>query len=264
MHSGGRWDGAGRKGGKLENQQLQAGLSLIFGAGQRPTVQVVEDLLGESDLIPMSASISHKGEEGEGWVELLASGLTFDLVGLAPAASAPVLPAVHRYGIDADFSQVPSEAIALVPGQHIAGGHAMMPVVKAMASLVAGLALQISARAVCWHPARTWMDPNYFARIVLGWQSGGAFPALGLTAISVRDGRAVSSGLAYFVGQEIEVEAREGEPTADTVKLAVRVIDYIVRNGALTAPRQLEGPNGEVLLAEPSQFGKMVWVWRGT
>jgi len=246
-----------------DKQQLHAGLSLIFAVGQRPSVDDIERLLATSETSLLGARISHRADDAEGWVELLANGLTFDLAGLAPAASAAIPKATHRFGVDAQLAASPLEAISLVPGQHITCGNAMMPVVKTMAGLVANLALHLTAKAVCWHPAGTWMDPGYFARIVLNWQSGGAFPALGLTAVDqMDDGNVVSSGLSYFVGQEVQVEAAKDEPPAETVKLAMRVIDYMVVHGPLRSPRELEGPSGETLMAEPSQYGQVVWIWR--
>lgn len=245
------------------NQELPTGLSLFFAVGQRPSADDIERLLVSSETSLLGARISYRPDEREGWVELLASGLTFDLTGLSPGQSAPIPAIAHRFGVSEHLQPTALETISLHPGQHIAGGNAMMPVVKTMVGLVANLALHLTAKAVCWHPAGTWMDPGYFARIVLNWQSGGAFPALGLTAIEQKDdGSVASTGLAYFVGQEVQIEPAPGEARADTVKLALRVIDYMVLHGPLRAPRKLEGPAGETLAAEPSQFGKVVWIWR--
>lgn len=252
------------KGARLDKRKLQAGFSLVFAAGQRPSADDIERLFSATETARTGACISHRPGEGEGPLELLASGLTFDLEGLAPAA--PVLPVAprHRFGIDAELPESAIEAVGLVPGHHISGGHAAMPVVKAMAGLAANLALHLNARAICWHPAATWMDPNYFARLVLNWQSGGAFPALGLTAVEEgADGGVLSHGLEFFAGQELQVQGKAGEAPAETVKLAVRVIDHVVRHGPLQAPRELEGPSGEMLVLEPSRFGKLILVWRG-
>jgi hypothetical protein len=195
-----------------DNQSLTAGLSLFFAAGKRPTADDIARLLATSEASLLGASISHRPDDHEGWLELLASGLTFDLAGLAPAASAPIPKADHRFGVGEDVDPAALEAVSLYPGHHISGGQALMPVVKTMVGLVANLALHLTARAVCWHPSGTWMDPGYFARIMLNWQSGGAFPALGLTAIEQNDdGSVASSGLGYFIGQEIQVEAAPGE-----------------------------------------------------
>ena len=212
-----------------------------------------------------AARVSHRPSRAdEGWVELLASGLTFDLTGLAPGRSSPVPSPVHRFGIPASLTLHECEAITLMPGQHIASGVAIMPVVRAMVGLAANIALPLSVEAICWHPSQSFMEPQYFARVVLNWLSGEAFPALGLTAIEETDqGGFVSKGLAFFIGQEIQLEPLAGESSAEAVKLAVRLIDYMVRNGPLREPRELEGPNGERMLAEPSHHGKLIWIWRG-
>ena len=139
----------------------------------------------------------------------------------------------------------------------------MLPVVRTMAAIASTLALELEALAVCWEPAGSWMDPQYFSRVIEGWCAGGAFPALGLTGIErTHDGGVESDGLDFFVGQELRIESRRGEPAADTVKLAARVIDHLVSNGAIFAREALVGPGGEPLLAEPSTDGKLLRVWR--
>lgn len=141
----------------------------------------------------------------------------------------------------------------------------MIPVVRTIAGLAANLALPLPVKAVCWHLTASWMDPDYFVRIVVNWLSGGAFPALGLTAVEQTGDAGVESvGLSFFIGQEVRVEAVPEETSAETVKLAVRVIDYLVKEGPLNALHELKGPSGEPLLAEPSSDGRRVRVWRGT
>jgi hypothetical protein len=132
-----------------------------------------------------------------------------------------------------------------------------------MACVASALALELEALAVCWEPAGSWMDPQYFSRVIDGWCAGGAFPALGLTGIErTHDGGVESDGLAFFVGQELRIESRRGESAADTVKLAARVIDHLVNSGAIFAREALVGPGGEALLAEPTTDGKLLRVWR--
>jgi hypothetical protein len=139
----------------------------------------------------------------------------------------------------------------------------MLPVVKTMADVASRLAVGLGSKVVCWQPAGCWMDPGYFSRIAEGWSEGGAFPALGFTGIErTQDGGVESDGLAFFIGQELRVEARRGESAADTVKLAVRVIDHLVRHGPLAGREELAGPGGEALLAEPSGDGRFVRLWR--
>ncbi|MEE4451136.1 hypothetical protein [Novosphingobium resinovorum] len=243
-----------------------AGLTLIFAPGTRPDADGVARLIAASREAGLAASVSHRPVGEATWLELLASGLTFDLVGLAPGKGAPIPEPVQRFGLDEGDDPGAGEAIALVPSGHILGGAGMQPVMRIMlglaANLVLGLKAETPVRAVAWGPARTLMEPRYFCRMVLAWLGGGAFPALGLTALlAAPDGSVASRGLAHFTGQEIQLEAREGESAADTVKLAVRVIDHLVRRGRLTAPLRIEAAP-QALLAEPSQVGKLVLIWR--
>lgn len=252
------------KGGVLERDQTFAGMSLLFADGKRPSVDDVERVLNSAELSNSGACISFRPNDAEGWVELLVNGLTFDMAGLKPATAEPLPECAYSFGLGDVSALSGLEAVSIMPGQHIYGGRAMQPVVRSMTSVMAQLALPLSAKAVCWHPASIWMEPSYFARIVMNWVSGGAFPALGLTAVDRTDEGAVQSkGLDYFIGQEVLLPSIAGEEAADTVKLAVRLIDYLVRNGPLDAPQELEGPGGETLLAEPPEQGNHVRIVRG-
>ena len=248
--------------------QAEAGLTLLFAAGGRPSAEDVELLLTASDGAgddrkPIAARISSQRGRAEGWLEILSSGLAFDLSGLDPAPALPVPAGRHFFGLSRDADNFAFEAIAITPGPHLEGAGAMVPVVRIMAALASRLAAELGALAVCWQPAGSWMDVQYFARIVEGWSQGGAFPALGLTGIErTQDGGVESDGLAYFIGQELRVETRKGEAVADTVKLAARMIDHLVNHGAIAQREALTGPTGEALLAEPSPDGKFVVVWR--
>ena len=254
----------GSEGDVLEQQRRTTGLSLLFAAGTRPPADRIDAVLrggGEASAGALhGAMVSHRPAETEGWIELLASGLTFELHGLAPAPSLSVTPAAHAFG----FDEVPGglEAVALVAGPHIAGGSAMIPVVRTITGLAANLALSLPVRAVCWEPAGTWMEPGFFARAIIAWLAGGPFPVLGLTAL-VPDAAGVTSvGLAFFGGQEVRVAAAPGEAMADTARLAIRMVDNIVRRGAIIARTELDGP-GVALIAEPSPDGRVVTIWRG-
>ncbi len=243
----------------------RAGLSLLFAAGKRPTVRDIERLLSSPDMSGAATQISYKPSEEEGWVELLATGLVFDLVGLSPAAPAPAPPLEHRFGVPDSAAKTGLEAITFVPGAHISTSLAMMPLVRAMVGLAANIALPFSVEGVCWHAAKSWMEPQYFSRVAFDWLAGGAFPALGLTSIVEQDdGSIATCGLDYLVGQEVHLEALPDEQMADKVKLAVRLADYMIKYGRIEEPRDLEGPDGEPLLAEPSQARDRVWIWRGS
>lgn len=215
-------------------------------------------LFDSPEVANVAAQISHRPEDGS-WLEILANGLTFDLRGLAPAAPAAGCALNHSYGFTDGVPDGPFEAIEIVPGPHIAAGGQLPPVVRTLASLAANLAVNLPAAAVAWHGAETCVEPGFFSRTVLNWLAGGAFPALGLTAlVPASDGSVASRGLAAFTGQEFQLAGAPGESPADTLKLAVRVADYLIRRGRLTEPCEIAGS----LSAEPSQFSNLVWVWR--
>lgn len=240
-----------------------AGLSLLFAARDRPSADDLDRLLQAPMPGAMPARISHRPQGEAGWLELLASGLTFDLSGLAPAAANRPPSARHFFGLPEQVDSFAFEAITLRPGPHVAAGMAMIPLVRVMIGLALRLTQLPAVKAVCWHPADCWMDAGYFSRIAGAWLAGGAFPALGLAAVERRsDGGVESDGLAFFTGQELCLEPLRNEPAAETVKLAVRVIDYLIRQGRVDARRELTGPDGETLVAEPSPDGRSVRVWR--
>ena len=238
-----------------------AALSLLFPAGARPDAERIAPLLDAPET-GLQARVVHRPDPGEGWLEILASGLTFDLCGLAPAAGAAPAAARHLYGFDGGRAPAGAEAIELVPSGHVAAGAGLQPVVRTMMGLAAALALELPAIAVGWRPAGTLMEPRYFSRIIVGWLAGGAFPALGLTALAPdKDGGVSSFGLSYFIGQEIRLDPQAGEPPVEAVKLAIRVVDDLVRNGSLSEPRAIT-VGADRLLAEPSRVGDLIWVWR--
>jgi len=236
---------------------------LIFAAGQRPTADDIERLLASESMSGQRARVVHRGEDG--WLELLAGGLAFDLTGLAPVASNPIPAADHCFGVSPSSVGAPCEAITLLPGEAVAGGRAMLPLVRAMIGIAAGIALPLPVKATCWHPAASWMEPGYFTQIAVNWLSGGGFPAMGLTALETGDdGSVESNGLSFFVGQEVRVEPSAGTPPAEVARLAVRVIDHVVRHGRLQALCELHGGSGEIILAEPSHDGRLIRVWRSS
>lgn len=244
--------------GHLAAAGVKSGLALLFPAGVRATAAELESLLARPSLAAV-ALVSNQRGQGQGCLELLANGLTFNITSLAPEASAPVAAPRHIYGLPRDVTGQDWEVCLLAPGPHLADAGAMEPVVRTMAMLASALAQGLGAQAICWQPAASWMDVTYFARIVEAWCSGGAFPALGFSGMDrLEDGSVTSEGLAFFTGQELRVEARPGEPPADTVKLAVRLADRLVRGGPIAVAGRLTGPDAEALYAEPSPDGRQV------
>lgn len=239
---------------------MTTGLSLLFAAGQRPSVS---DIVRFAETVARQPGfgIAHLPEPDQGWIELLAMGLTFDCNGIAPFdGKRPVRPR-QLFGLPPTIEHELLETIDIKPGPHLSDGARLMPVVRGLVGLGAQLADLPGVQAVCWNPAQSWMEPTYFRRIIDDWLHGGAFPALGLTTLEQRpDGSMVSSGLAFLTGQELFLVPKAGATAAETAKLAVRVIDELVYAGPLLEPAQYAGPNGEELRAEPEAGGTLAWI----
>jgi hypothetical protein len=250
-------------GGNLEPLHNRSGISLLFAAGMRPTASDIERLGAEALGLGQSARISYRPPDDHGWIELLASGLTFDLRGLAPGSAAPLPQATQVYALPEDIGRFVFEAVSLAPGAHIAAGGALLPVIRTLLGLAAALVIELPVTAVCWNPAGVWTEPKYFSRIAINWLSGGPFPSLGLTSLRERrDGGLESAGLAYFVGQEVCVAPGIGAPGADMAKIAGRVADHLIRHGPLDRPERFAGLDGEALVLNPSPDGRNVVVAR--
>lgn len=238
-----------------------AGLSLLFATGDRPRASGIARLIEAPEPGDPPARISHSAGTEDGWTELLASGLTFDLRGLAPASAAAPPPADYFFGLPPDVARFEFEAVTLQPTPHIAAGAALLPVVRVMTGLAARLSRLPAVKAVCWHPAASWMDPTYFRRLIGAWLAGGAFPALGLTVLRpTGDGFVQSRGLSFFIGQELELQDVGDGNAGAAIKVGVRIVDGLVRGGPILTERVLGGPIGEELWAEPSPDGKLVRV----
>ena len=211
---------------------------------------------------PAEGGVDGAGETGEHcWLELLANGLTFDITGLAPG-NAEVLPEqAHHYGLgkDADFST--TEAVTIVPGPHLASGGAMFPVLRCLAWLGALMADLPGVRAVAWHPARSYCEPEYFRTSVLRWIEGGVFPGLGLAAlVPTADGGLQSEGLGLFIGQELRLSADLADDRAQGAKIALRLLNWLVENGRVVETSSMMGPSGQVLHLELEQNKQIIKV----
>ncbi len=244
-------------------------LSLMFGPGQRPSAADIVHLSRSGRKSARAAgapgfAVSHRPEPAD-WLELLAGGMTFDLVGLAPAAAAPMPATAHFYGFPDATCALAAEAITLMPGDHLRGGQNLLPVIRTMAGLAARLAALVDVTAVVWHPARCAMAPVPFAAAIARWLTGGAFPALGLTALVREDDGAIrSEGLAFFTGQELYIEPLIGKNTAENAKIATRLINQLVGSDPIDQPFETTGPNGEYLSVVPSRNDGYLRVWRRT
>lgn len=238
-----------------------AALTLLFAAGQRPDAAAVARLAARP-AENTTFRISHAPVPDEGWLELLAFGLTFDLAGLAPLGPAAPGPTEHLYGLDRATVGAPLEVIRLVAAPHISAGRTLEPVIRVMVGLGAELARLPGLRAVGWEPARSLCAPAYFIGAIRAWLAGGPFPALGLTALDrAADGSLTSVGLDQFCGAEVRVEPLAGEDPAAFGKLAVRVIDAMATGGPAAVAAMLDAA-GRRLAIEPNRDATLYRVWR--
>lgn len=237
-----------------------SGFSLLFARGYRPGAEGVAALAAREG---GSFAMSYVSPRAEGRAELLVSGLTFDLTGLAPAPPTVTPSQRHAFGLDGPELPADLEAIRLTPGQPLAGGGALLPVVSAMAGLAASLTGIDGVRAVCWHPAATCIETALFVRLVETWRSGGAFPALGLTAlVREADGGIRSEGLAFFIGQELRLEPAAGEKPTEATALAGRLVHRLVEDGPVHSVCELVVSDGAQLDVDPSLDGGVLRMWR--
>jgi hypothetical protein len=230
-------------------------LSLVFAEGQRPDVAALTSLAKASlqRATGVRFAISHLPAVAEGWAELLASGLTYDCAGLQPAAPSTIPVGGALLGLE---RQPVGEGISLSPGPHLAEAMGMLPVVRTLAGLGARLCSLPGAVGVCWNPARCWMPPTYFCKVVDNWLADGPFPALGLTSLEREsDGSIVSVGLALLTGQELRFVPDAKLIPAEIARIAVRLIHALIETGPLTAQHSFIGPDRETLLATPSMRG---------
>lgn len=229
----------------------------MFPPGLAPKAQAVLDLLRQDADAARIFSVTHQPEADGDWLELLSSGLTFDLSGLAGGASAPDI--AMRYDIPAITDLDHSAWLRLAPGGHLSGGGRQLPVVRVLAGVVLGLLKLPGAAGVAWGPARTIMSVEHFGRIVPAWLNGGAFPALGLTALRRDDsGNIVSEGLSFFTGLELRIEPILANQPGLAGKIAVRLIHSLVDGWTVKAPVEVEGPDGEILGLTLEENGKIL------
>lgn len=254
--------------------EISYGISFLFGPGKRPDRAAIRKLIddiggfditdnpeGVPDGLTQSAQAGHNTSP-DGWVELICSGLTFDLCGIAPWEGRRLPDCAYPFDLPADLEPALLEAVELRPGPHLAGGERMTPVVRIMMDLATRLCALEGLEAVAWHPARSWIGPRYFTSIVTNWLDGGVFPGLGLVGLGmVADGGMQSEGVGFFTGQEIRIEPELAEDRAAAAKIAVRLIDHLVEAGPLEGREEFMGPDGRMLRIEPSSNGRFVRVW---
>jgi hypothetical protein len=253
----------------IENNAVMPGISLLFATGERPGAAAIAEHARDKGgySVSLNPAARGSGAQAQGrtacWLELLANGLTFDLVGLAPGPAADGPPRGQAYDLPAEIEFERLEAVALRPGPHLADGETTLPVVRALAALGASLGALPGARAVAWHTARSWCSPGHFSETVLRWIDCGAFPAFSLAAVvPMPDGGMRSEGMALFAGQELRIEPELAEDRVADARLWMRLLHWLYEHGRLSGPEVLRGPDGERLRLEPSPNGRFIRVWK--
>ena len=126
-------------GASNSSSERNAAVSLLFSRGARPSAGDIHSLVegGAEFSVTFDPGEHVAGDDGGDapvWLELLASGLSFDLSGLAPGSPADAPP--HRRSLALDEEGLHTlEAVTLTPGPHLAGGTGLMPIVRTLASL---------------------------------------------------------------------------------------------------------------------------------
>lgn len=238
--------------------------ALLFDSGKRPAVEAIRAMAAGSGFTvsfdPADGG-SAAAETGR-WVEILSSGLTFDLTGLAPGQPAMPPPRAHTFGLAEEGALELLEAVALQPGPHLADGASVVPVVRQLAWVSAQLAAMPGVRAVAWPAARVWSGPRHFRDVVLRWSEGGVFPGFGLAALApMPDGGMQSEGMALFTGQELRLEPELARDRAAGAKLGVRLLHWLFEHGPVIEAASITAPDGRPLRLAPSTNARFVRVW---
>ena len=261
------------------------GLHLLFAAGKRPTRAAIKDFVEQHAAVSIShdpsdgppvqliaadgedmrpATESHSQSKQEVWLELLREGLTFDLHGIAPGEACDLPEVEHRFDLESAPGAFRLEAMRLVPGQHLVGGEASMPVVKGLIGLARDLTHHFeNLVAIVWPPSKSAIGRRFFESVSTAWLEGGAFPALGLTAFrETVDGALQSVGLEFWIGQELRIEPPLSIDKVTATRLGVRIINQLILVGGLEDSERVVGPDGTRLVMRPSRNRKFVRVWR--
>lgn len=242
-------------GGGQGGSATQPCLFVLFPPGGRPSVADARAALsgGAVGTVCFDPSQGHStgiAPVGD-WLELVADGLTFDLLGLSPGRSLVTPEPRHRFGLAATDLE-DCYAIGLAPGPHLAGAVNAMPVVRTLLRVAAALMSQWSgAIGAFWLPAGSVMRRDLFLASVEGWLDGGPFPALGLTGVVERPGGALGSdGLEFFVGQELVLDPVLGTDPIAATRLLVRLIDHLAGQGAVVGTHIMDLADGGTIRLE--------------
>lgn len=229
-------------------------LSLVFAAGDRPTLEAVVRC-GQSSDVGAQFSVTPHSRDGIG-AQLAADGLTVDCRGLAPGQPEPLPP----HGVRVELATWPNgQAVSLDPTPHLTGPVLGLAALRELAKLATRLASLPGALAVIWEPADCWIGPARFAADIADWAAGGTLPIPGLVRIRREaSGARYSKGLVVLIGQEVRIEPMS-ELTAEAgAAVATDVVARLIDEGPIREESDIVLADGKELLAVPVRGGSMV------
>ena len=261
------------------------GLYLLFARGKRPDRAAIKEFVSEQRGVTLShdpadgPSLHLATEDGETlqgctttenpaddlvWLELLRNGLTFDLCGLEPGGASRFPQVEHRFDLERLPGAAHYDAVHLAPGHHLTGGERTLPVVKAMIALARDLVHHFDAlEAVVWPASQSAIGRRFFESVTTAWLDGGPFPALGLTAFrETIDGAIQSTGLDFWIGQELRIEQPLSSDKVSATRLGVRLVNQLIAVGGIEGDERIVAPDGSRLLLRTSRNGRFIRVSR--
>ena len=247
-----------------EGGPVGSGLILLFDKGKRPDradllaalsgqprIAISHDPLAAERLDPVNGAALPSDSDVD-WVELLADGLTFDLLGLRPGPALATPDIGYLFNVQVD-REVGSEALGLYPGPHIAQGAHALPIVRTLLGIGAALVRSLGGvNAVCWPPARSAIAPTFFAKATESWLTGGPFPALGMLGIRFDEQGALrSEGLNFFTDCELWFDPALCRDRTAATRLAVRVVQNLIGFDLPQRACEFANEDGSALKIEP-------------
>lgn len=231
---------------------------LVFAKGWRPGSAEIAGLASQGG----EFTLSHDAGAA-GWAELLRDGLTFDLEGLAPGEPARLPSMPLRYGLPGLSDDMPVEALILRSGPHLAGAERLLPVVRTVAGVAMGLSRLPGVEAVGWLPSNSLCSPAWFRAGVAAWLEGGPFPSLALAGLEREAGGGLRShGLGFVAGQDFRLSAPVDGTSEEAGRVAMRLADWLVAHGRVSAACEVELPDVGCVWLEPGPDNLISARWR--
>lgn len=238
-------------------------ISLLFKADHLPHPADIFALADNDRSFFVSHDLRLDGDPAQA-LELLAAGLTFDCRWPDADPGTDVPDALGRHDVLPGLAMHDLQALRLLAGAHLHGGQAALPMAQEALTLAARFSGLPGFQAAVWHPARSWIGPAYLRSVAANWVEGGIFPAHGLVGLgSTADGAIQSEGLAFFIGQEIRIEAELLGDPGIAEKITARLADRLIGSTRVEAVAELAGPDGRMLRIAPSANGRVIRVWGG-